>query len=323
MKKMNGSNTGNPLTLENYPAKHYALIIVSVGPGWQGICPDYRNGYRNSPLIPIPSLANVLKNITQNGKTKLDIVNLVACLQGMIEIAYEISPYAKYLIAAESDNVFLDIWPSPETIGLLKMLKNTEEFMIETVNHFEPKKYHPSNTLISRFFDNLPFKKLNIITENTTLSAINLSRIDRISIKLDKLSTLLLNDSDREAINRARKNINEYGKWSPKYHIFYPIYDRLSLEIYAYDCNIDLYDFIRLLKNETADKEINRLCNDILADIKDAVVEKSALPGDRSNGISIYFPSDKFSYNHFILLGIYPIPTKIYLFQKIHTGMNL
>lgn len=49
---------------------------------------------------------NVLKNITENVKIKLDMVSSVACLQGMVEITYENSFYGKYLTATESDNIF-------------------------------------------------------------------------------------------------------------------------------------------------------------------------------------------------------------------------
>ncbi|MEM2388329.1 MAG: clostripain-related cysteine peptidase [Candidatus Thermoplasmatota archaeon] len=299
------SDTGNPETLEkfcrfsieNYPANHYALLIISVGPGWQGICPDYRHGYRIFDLITHPSLENVLKNITDNGKRKIDLVSFVACLQGMIEISYEISPYANYFVAMETDNPFLDIWPDIEAI--FNLTNDAEKFAVDIVKYFQPKVYHPCNNFIAKFFDSLPFKKLNIVTISTTLSAINLSKVEKIVNGIDRLSHTAVKEID--AIKYAREKANEYGKWNPKYHVFYPIYDALSLEIYAYDCNIDLYNFVENLKNYSKNEEIKNVCNEIMESINDAVLDKKTISG-LDNGLSIYFPEEKFLYNKPILL---------------------
>ncbi|MBC7128548.1 MAG: hypothetical protein H5T45_02290 [Thermoplasmatales archaeon] len=288
-------------SIENYPAKRYALLIISVGPGWQGICPDYRYGYRNFNLITTPSMGNVLKNITEDGKRKIELVSFVACLQGMIEVAYEISPYANYFVAMETDNPFLDIWPDVKVISTLR--EDAEKFAVETVKFFESKVYHPCNNFIAKFFDILPFKKLNIVTINTTLSAINLSKLEKIVKGLDELSKTIINDM--EAVKYARINSNEYGKWSPKYHIFYPIYDMLSIEIYAYDCNIDLYNFLENLKNYSKNDEIKNICEDIMKSINDAILCKKTISG-LDNGLSIYFPEEEFLYNKPILLKKLP-----------------
>ncbi len=301
----NESNTGDAKILEkfckfamsNYPAEHYALLIISVGPGWQGICPDYQHGYINFPLISIPSLARVLKNVS-----KIEVVSVVACLQGMIENAYEISCYADYMVAMESDNAFLDIWPS---IDALKNIKNGGDFARAIVRSYQPKIYHPVNNPIARFFDKLPFKKLNIVTINTSLFAINLSRVKPIVESVDRLSKLIMNGNEWK---KARNEANEYGKWSPKYKIFYPIYDYLSLEIYAYDCNVDLYDFVSKLKNYTSNENIKKECQSIMDGIKRAVIEENKIEGDASHGMSIYFPGEARLYNQFILYGKIPYP---------------
>ena len=301
----NESNTGDAKTLEkfckftmsNYPAEHYALLVVSVGPGWQGICPDYRHGYINFPLIPIPSLAKVLKNMS-----RIEVVSLVACLQGMIEVAYEISSYVDYMVAMESDNAFLDIWPS---IEVLNNIENGEDFAKAIARSYQPRIYHPSHNPIAKFFDKLPFKKLNIVTINTSLFAINLSRIKPIVESIDRLSKLMMNTSEWK---EARMQTNEYGKWSPKYKIFYPIYDYISLEIYAYDCNIDLYDFVSKLKNYTSNENIKKECQSIMNGIKEAVLEGNKIEGDASHGMSIYFPGEAKLYNQFILYGKIPYP---------------
>ena len=102
-------NMGNANTLknflslirDNYPANHYALIILSEhGSSCQGVCCD-QDSWNDFSIISIPEFAEVLKDITYNGSEKIDIIGFMPCITGMIEVAYEIAPYTRYMIASE------------------------------------------------------------------------------------------------------------------------------------------------------------------------------------------------------------------------------
>lgn len=79
--------------------EHYALIIyASGGTGWQLLSlHDSTNGGYG---LTISSFADVLKNITTSVNHRIDVL-FVSCAMGMIEVAYEISPYADYIVATE------------------------------------------------------------------------------------------------------------------------------------------------------------------------------------------------------------------------------
>ena len=103
-------------SMNNYPAEHYALFIISPCFGWQGMCPDFQDSnYFNfeKHLMNIIDFREVLKNITKGNK--IDILSIDGCLGSMIEIAYEIYPYVDYMIATEADNAPLKLWPNGDS----------------------------------------------------------------------------------------------------------------------------------------------------------------------------------------------------------------
>jgi len=100
-------NTGDPDTLaayilwaqEEYPADHYYLAIANHGRGIQGLAWDDTSG---GDYLTLPELRIALQQGTDNGLLKLDVLHLDACLMGMLEVAYEVWPYADYLVASEN-----------------------------------------------------------------------------------------------------------------------------------------------------------------------------------------------------------------------------
>ena len=104
---------GDPFTLfcfiqwaaGNYPANHYALFLESHGDGWKGLGPDERF---QSPGIPLgPFIYNpdflYMGELSSGLATgiHLDLVAFLSCLMGNLEAAYQVAPYADWLVASE------------------------------------------------------------------------------------------------------------------------------------------------------------------------------------------------------------------------------
>lgn len=95
-------NMGDPKTLEdfatwamqNYPADHYYMSIDDHGGGITGIAWDDTNGHDQ---LTTAELHGALQTITQNGQQKIDLFAYEACLMGMVENAYDISPFTEYI----------------------------------------------------------------------------------------------------------------------------------------------------------------------------------------------------------------------------------
>ncbi|MBU7047183.1 MAG: hypothetical protein HXS54_12190 [Theionarchaea archaeon] len=128
-------NMGNPTTLidfvnwaqTNYPADYYLLVLWDHGDGWKtrsaqifqkgpltkvekrepvkGICYDDTN----SDYLTTPDIDTALSTITGGGTTPIDVIGFDACLMGMLEIDYEVSPYGLYFVGSE-ESVPFDGW---------------------------------------------------------------------------------------------------------------------------------------------------------------------------------------------------------------------
>jgi len=315
-----------------YPAQHYGLMIVSVGAGWQGICPEFGpplRPYTDISIITMSDFQEALQEITKNGEKRLDVISIVACLAGMIEVASEIKPYANYFVASEEDNPLLQVWPSIDSLWNLK--NNTdmtpEEFVKDIINYYMPYDVPLCSVFIRRLFNNLPFPLLHVVTLHTTLSAVNLSKLNEVENSVNDLASLLLlnqeNENSRKAVQNARSEVREYGKYSPKNYVLgwpprRPLYDEISLEILAYDAFIDLYNFAQILYNETENQGVKTACSHIIDSINNVVLAyKTTIEDNSSHGLSIYFPLTRWLYNHFIFSRKIPSP-----YEEIQFSQN-
>ena len=100
-------NTGNTNTLiqfcklmmNDYPAKYYSLVLVAPGTaGWIVRSLHDSNGVRGPSW---PQFGEAMKEITDDGNNKIDVIFIESCVLGLIENAYEISPYVNYMICSE------------------------------------------------------------------------------------------------------------------------------------------------------------------------------------------------------------------------------
>ncbi|HHH79330.1 MAG TPA: hypothetical protein ENL13_00320 [Thermoplasmatales archaeon] len=330
------------LVIREYPAKHYALMILSdCGSGWQGICRD--TGARNNgiPLMSIPSFASVLKEVTSSGGKKIDVVGFMPCVMGMFEVAYEIAPYVNYMVASEEHQLEeLDkgpeyTWQYLQTTWDLK--NNTdmtsEGFALDLVERFTPCDFpmwvlysymvllkkgeygHMVETisnLLTNLLNKLPNPDIHLVSLHTTLSAVNLSRTDDVAEAVDNLSSILmLNKYDEQvihAVGYARKNVREYGKFYSKNRATAIYYMNLPIEKLAFNSFVDLYDLAQLINESVENQAVKDACKEVMDKIKDAVVVNQAMPDDESHGCSIYFPENKNLYNKYLWSDELPYP---------------
>jgi len=304
-------------TIEQFPANRYGLFIITVGVGWQGVCADFQT-YPDFKIITINELGKMLSRLTNNGESKIDILSIVACLESMIEVAIEIESYIEYFIASEADNTALQVWPNLSSIKKIKNNTNisSENFVKDIVQNQNTYNINLKPKIFDILLKNRIFKILNFVTIHTSLSAINLSKIEILKNKINNLSQLLiLNIKENnviESIKKARKEVREYGKWSPKYHILYkpkfcPLYDLLPLEQFAFDCYIDLYDFVNILKENVENNFIKISCEDVMNNINETVFSIAKTKNDtQTHGLSVYFPEKSKQFNQFLFPGKLP-----------------
>lgn len=322
------------LVKQNYPAENYALYLLSdMGSGWQGILHDSGNPNHGIPLMSIPMFANVFKETTTNNSDKIDVLILNPCVCGMIETAYELSPYIDYLVFSE-EHMLEDLDKGPEYIlqykECLSNLKNNtnmspEEFALCFTNSYNPvsfsmwvfyaymilvKKgeYPPFvkvlSDILTKIFNSLPNKDYHIVEIKTTLSAINLTRIeDLVNSFSDLVSLLVLHQDDKDiknCIKDARGKVREYGKFYYKNRETALYYLNFPMEKRAFDSFIDLYNLLELINQTCSTLTIKNACEKVMTEQKNTVIASKALQGDPSHGLSIYFPENKNLYNKYL-----------------------
>ncbi len=87
-------------SMENYPAEDYALILWDHGGGpLEGLCRDERYG---ADHLSLRELAQALDGAVPDGR-KLSWIGFDACLMGSLEVAEQMRPYARCMIASQAE----------------------------------------------------------------------------------------------------------------------------------------------------------------------------------------------------------------------------
>jgi hypothetical protein len=100
-------NMGDPLTLQNfitwsitnYPADKYALILWDHGGGAIGGFGQDEN--HDKDRLTLPELKQALQDAYNATGQILELISFDACLMATVEVAYNVSPYGRYLVASE------------------------------------------------------------------------------------------------------------------------------------------------------------------------------------------------------------------------------
>jgi len=338
------------LVMDEYPANHYALIMLSDhGSGWQGVCYDRSVENRGYTVIPMPIFANALKEVTSYSGKKIDIIGFMPCVTGMFEVAYELAPYADYMVASE-EHMLEDLDNGPEyTWQYLQStwnLKNNtgmtpEQFAGSIVDYYKScdfplwilysymvitkqreygKIVEVISDILTKAVNKFRNPEFRIVALHTTLSAVNLSKINDVGGKINNLSSLLIlhgqNYQIKQAIQLARKNVREYGKFYTKKSSTLIYYINFPIEKLAFDSFVDLYDIIQRI-NETAENQLVKdACLQLMKEIEDSIILNKAMQNDESHGLSIYFPENNKLYNKYLWGEEIPSPYEDLRFSK-------
>jgi clostripain len=176
-------NMGDPATLTgfvnwakiNYPAEKYALIISGHGSGWQGVGFDDTPGKdcigRNCAADPL--YMGELRT-TFDGNS-FELIGFDACLMAMIEVAYQVRPYANYMVASE-EIIPGAGWPFEQWVGDLK--RNAQQWTGADLG----------KAIVTRYQE---FYKDDRTTAFYTLSAINEEKLPDLANAVSNFATVL------------------------------------------------------------------------------------------------------------------------------------
>lgn len=276
------ADMGDPQTLvdfvtwsiQNYPAKKYALIMSDHGSGWAEGFSDLESGNR----LSLPEITNSIAQVQSrmNGQ-KFEIIGFDACLMGMVEVFGALYPYSNYMIASE------EVEPATGwayAAWLEELVQNP------TVSGRELSQSIVSTYIVEDLVLTLSRSSNEIaeIEADTTLSAIESARMPEVISAMNQFITTLTN-VDQQWVAEGRGYTRSY----------YSVFGEELPSPY-----IDLSHFAEIMAT-TNDPAIVQSSQQLRTAIDTAVVaEKNGARMNGSYGMSFHFPiSDIYIFTEF------------------------
>ncbi len=267
------SNMADPNTLLNFVQRvktditfQYDALIISTnrGSGWQGILWDDTNG--DNKQITLPEFSEIFSIMTDNGNDKLDVLAIETCMGSMTENAYQFKNYVDFYIAYEDCAIAgYDPYSWPFEGPINDLINNPqmspEEFSVNHLNYFEPKKFTMSRI-------------------TTVLTVSELDKISSVKNSLDSLAQYLIDNIDeyRADIHNAIEDTRVLG------------------ELWYIEFYLDPVNFLNLLSID--DVEFESIKNSVISAYDEAVVACDNLENDPVCGLSLHMPRRKADYDH-------------------------
>ncbi len=254
--------------IDNYPAKHYALIVWDHGSGWdknlysgpitKGFSWDDQSGHHMS--VAGGDFDTALSGIKQHLGRNLDIFGFDACLMATLEVADVAKKYVDYIDFSEKTEPG-DGWPYDDILDTLV-----------TNPHLTPHDF--AYQIAKRYVDS--YNGGSQGTQDATQAAIDLGSEDfhKLLVFLDHLSIELINAGGKSQtdISAARGNTVEMDDGT--------------------NTLVDLYDAVDQIKSKSINSTINALCDSVEKYLNDVVIYHGYDGSSWANthGLSIYYP---------------------------------
>lgn len=235
---------------ENYPAANYDLMLWDHGAGSLGSIEDEFT----RDQLSLSEFIEAFNNSPFNGKNKLQNIVFETCLNGTLEMATVLSPYANYLVASEEVTLGDNVESELVFLNKLGEIKDSYNFGVSYVNGYFEK-----------------LDRMNYIFDNTSeYGVINLNAIPELNNKLASLYEEINLSQNYSQVARARANSYQFAV--------------NTSDTYAYD-TVDLYEFVKGLETVSPAK-----AKEIEDYIKNKVVLYYVARTDHANGLSTYIP---------------------------------
>lgn len=267
-------NSADPETLRQfvsfgfsrYPGKFKVLDVASHGGGYQGMCADFDSSYAQMSL---DQFGNAIKTGLKG--RKLDVLNLLACLMGAIEVAYEFRDVASVLVASE-DNLMGDdvdlVLDYDRTFGAIANLPSNVVASAKDLGRAIVSAAHPARARSGAF----------------TLAAIDMDRVAGVKRQVNVLSNALL------AAMPAKKALI-LAAWNGT-----PFMYRDSQGVSSHR---DIIGFCKLLQTRVNDSEIRGAAHDLEDAVEGLIIHFRRKGPEKglAHGLSIYMPAPDEAFN--------------------------
>lgn len=200
--------------------------------------------------------------------SKIDIISFDACRMAMIEIGYQLSDFADYLIGSQD----CELKDGCDYFSLIKNLssnKSPKDIAKSIV--FDYENYYKPRGACGRYTQSaLDLKEINLLVNN-------LDSLVKEFLKVQNSHDHNLNKVLKEAITNSRKVMPEFCKM-PSYIDIYSFYITLKENLFKVNKDSNFDEIIK-----TLDSGINIIKQIVVASV-------AGFKSAHSHGISIYYP---------------------------------
>jgi hypothetical protein len=266
----------------NYPGDYTYLAIADHGRGTQGLAWDDTSG--QDELLTPPEVREALRLVTANGAEPIEVLHLDACLMGLLEQAYQVAPYANYLVASE--NLAWSVFPYVDYVQGVGTAASPDGLAARIVLSYSARL--SGTTLYPH-----------------TIAALDLAQVPTVTAAVDDLATALT-----ASLPRARDAIGQ--AWTMAQHFD----SRHYYTIDAQDEYLDLFDLAARLSSAVTDTAVVNAALALQATEDEFVLAERHLSGqvtiggqartwslDGAHGAALYFPPDNAAWGYDSYLG--------------------
>lgn len=253
------SNMGDPNNLttflnycyDNFQTDRYDLIMWNHGAGSKGTISDE---YTRDMLL-LYEVSEGLENSRFSNK-KLETIIFRTCLNGSLEMASTLSPYADYMVASE------EVTMGASGLNVLGFINN--------VNEKDDGKAF-GEKFIKAYQDQMSkMSELSFESFDSTYSIIRLNKIPELLNKMDTFFGKINVSNNYNEIARIRSTMHQYAK------------DTCDVDDYDTVDLYELFDNLKIYSSNDAENLKNYLKNDVIL--------TNWATNIHSNGLSVYFP---------------------------------
>lgn len=241
-------------SLTNYPSSRTCLIFWDHGSAWSGVCTDdHVDEPDSTDKVRLREMRNALDANLLPGET-IDIIGFMACSMASVEVCYELSDYAEYVVASEKTGWAWDghgiIWDMEEIINYMD-------------DHDSP------SSVAEKIVESGMDLTVDMERRSHTWSAMDLDRLPSLRSYLDTFS-------------------DELMMWFPEYYVEIS-QARLLTEEYKIGERVDLYHFAQRIEADTTlPTSLRNAAQDVMDAVGDAVIEFGRFTGSMLSRGSYY-----------------------------------
>ena len=253
LDSMGSSNTLESFlnySYKNYSSEKYDMIFWNHGLGAIGIEQDEIS----KDFLTIKELNTAFENSFFKDN-KLELTIFYNCLASNLHIASIMKDYSEYMVASE------EIMYLSKVLNRLGFLEKVEQ---DNTGYDVGYLFIEQSDKVVNEYNDSHKKKID-----STLSIINLSKMDNLITKLNNFVKSININSKYYEISNMRRNMHTYG----------------IAQTYDYD-TVDLYTLVESLGTITNNKTE---ANSVLSALKETIEYTSNL-NDYSKGLAVYFP---------------------------------